>query len=102
MKEEIDVINHLLSVEKNAAVLIDNAVREADSRTSKARNDAAAAYKTQYDECVAVMEKEYQKTIDNVKTKHQQDLEKFKSELENQQNNYKAFNSLMDELLFKD
>ena len=102
MKEEIDVINHLLSVEKNAAVLIDNAVKEADSRTSKARNDAAAAYKAQYDECVAVMEKEYQKTVDDVKTKHQQDLEQFKSELENQKNNYTAFNSLMDKLLFKD
>ena len=102
MKEEIDVINHLLSVEKNAAVLIDNAVREADSRTSKARNEATAAYKTQYDECVAAMYKDYQKTVEQVKQKHQQDFEQFKSELNNQQNNYEAFNSLMDELLFKD
>ena len=102
MNEEIDIINHLLSVEKNAAVLIDNAVREADSRTSKARNEAAAAYKTQYDECVAAMDKDYQKTVEQVKQKHQQDFEQFKSELNNQKNNYEAFNSLMDELLFKD
>ena len=102
MKEEIDIINHLLSVEKNAAVLIDNAVNQADSRTSKARNEAAAAYKTQYDECVAAMEKDYQNTVEQVKQKHQQDFEQFKSELNNQQNNYTAFNSLMDKLLFKD
>ncbi len=102
MKEEIDIINHLLSVEKNAAVLIDNAVREADSRTSKARNEAAATYKSQYDECVAAMEKDYQNTVDQVKEKHQQDFEQFKSELNNQQNNYTSFNSLMDKLLFKD
>ena len=102
MKEEIDVINHLLSVEKNAAVLIDNAVKEADSRTSKARNEAAAAFKTQYDECVAAMDREYHKTVDTIKEKHQQDFEQFKSELQNQQNNYSAFNSLMDKLLFQD
>ena len=102
MKEEIDIINHLLSVEKNAAVLIDNAVREADSRTSKARNEAAAAFKTQYDECVAAMDSEYHKTVDAIKEKHQQDFAQFKSELQNQQNNYSAFNSLMDKLLFED
>ena len=102
MKEEIDVINHLLSVEKNAAVLIDNAVKQADSRTSKARNEAAAAYKAQYEDCVAAMEKDYQSTVEQVKAKHQQDFEQFKTELNNQQNNYTAFNSLMDELLFKD
>ena len=102
MKEEIDIINHLLSVEKNAAVLIDNAVSQADSRTSKARNEAATAFKAQYDQCLAAMEEDYQKTVDQVKTKHQQDFEKFKSQLNNQQNNYTAFNSLMDKLLFKD
>ena len=102
MNEEIDVINHLLSVEKNAAVLIDNAVREADSRTSKARNDAAAEFKVKYDECIAAMEKNYHITVDQVKEKHQQDFEQFKSELNNQQNNYTEFNTLMDKLLFKD
>ena len=102
MKEEIDIINHLLSVEKNAAVLIDNAVKEADSRTSKARNDAAALYKTEYDQCIAAMEKEYEKTVDDVKAKHQQEFEQFKSELNNQPDNYEAFNSLMDKLLLKD
>ena len=102
MKEEIDIINHLLSVEKNAAVLIDNAVQQADSRTSKARNDAAALFKTQYDECVASMEKEYEHSVEMVKTKHHNEFEQFKAELENQQNNYKDFDSLMDKLLFKD
>ena len=102
MKEEIDIINHLLSVEKNAAVLIDNAVQQADSRTSKARNEAAAAYKAQYDECLTAMEKDYQKTVEQVKEKHQQDFEHFKSELSNQENNYKEFNTLMDKLLFQD
>ena len=102
MKEEIDIINHLLSVEKDAAVLIDNAVSQADSRTSKARNDAAASFKSQYDECVASMEKEYQKSVEQVKEKHQKDFEQFKSELNNQQNNYTEFNTLMNKLLFKD
>ena len=40
--QEMGVKVAVASGAKNAAVLIDNAVREADSRTSKARNDAAA------------------------------------------------------------
>ena len=102
MKEEIDIINHLLSVEKNAAVLIDNAVQQADSRTSKARNEAAALFKKEYDACVAGMDEDYHKTLEEVKTKHQQDFEQFKSQLTDKPNNYKAFNTLMDKLLFQD
>ena len=48
------------------------------------------------------MEKDYHITVDQVKEKHQQDFEQFKSELNNQQNNYTEFNTLMDKLLFKD
>ena len=45
MQEEINVIKHLLAVEKESATLIDNAVKEADNRTTEARNQANSQFK---------------------------------------------------------
>ncbi|MBP5602543.1 MAG: hypothetical protein J6X78_07420 [Treponema sp.] len=99
MQEEINVINHLLSVEKNASVLIDNAIREADSRTAQARNQANSQFKTEYDKCVSQMEVDYENTIQSRKAEHEAELEQFKSDLENRTRDYEAFNSLLDNLL---
>ena len=99
MQEEINIINHLLSVEKNASVLIDNAVREADYRTSQSRNQANSQFKTRYDECVSKMEAEYEQKINSIKAAHEKDFEQFKSDLESREQNFKSFNSLLDNLL---
>ena len=101
MQEEINVISHLLSVEKNASVLIDNAVLQADSRTTQARNQANSLFKTEYDECVSKMEADYEKTIQDKKTQHEQELEQFKSDLEGRTRDFKAFNGLLENLLQK-
>ena len=45
---EIDAINHLLEVEKNASALINDAAQEADRRLSEARSKYNAEYKTRY------------------------------------------------------
>ena len=99
MQEEINVISHLLSVEKNASVLIDNAVSEADSRTTQARNQANSQFKTEYDKCLSKMEADYEKTIQERKTQHEQELEQFKSDLEGRNRDNKAFNGLLKNLL---
>ena len=46
---EIDAINHLLEVEKNASALINDAAQEADRRLSEARSKYNSEYKTRYD-----------------------------------------------------
>ena len=101
MQEDINVISHLLSVEKNASVLIDNAVREAESRTAQARNQANSQFKAEYDVCVAKLEADYEETVQRKKSEHEQALEQFKSDLENRTRNYEAFNSLFENLLYK-
>ena len=111
MQEEINVISHLLSVEKDrllkflrtvekdASVLIDNAVREADSRTTQARNQANSQFKSEYDKCLSLMEADYEKTIQQRKAEHEDELEQFKSDLESRTRDYDAFNKLLDNLL---
>ena len=99
MQEEINVISHLLSVEKNASVLIDNTVKEADSRTTQARNQANSQFKSEYDKCLSLMEADYEKTIQQRKAEHEDELEQFKSDLKSRTRDYDAFNKLLDKLL---
>ncbi len=99
MQEEINVISHLLSVEKNASVLIDNAVREADSRTTQARNQANSQFKSEYDKCLSQMEADYENTIQRRKAEHEEELDQFKLDLESRTRDYNAFNKLLDNLL---
>lgn len=98
--EEINVINHLLNVEKNAAVLIDNALKEAENRTSQARNQSNTQFKEKYDSFVADMEAEYNKTVQLKKDEHEKELQSFKDNLQNQKINNSEFNKVLDGLLF--
>ena len=100
MQEEINVIKHLLAVEKDAAVLIDDAVKEADSRTAEAKNKANSLFKQKYDECAASLQHDFEQTVEQKKSEHSKDINQFKSDLEKRSRNYKAFNKVLDGLLF--
>ncbi len=99
MQEEINVIDHLLAVEKNAAVLIDNAVKEADGRIIEARNKANSQFKEQYDDFALSLQKAYEQTVEEKKSEHNKKLEAYKRELENFPRDYQAFDRVLDGLL---
>lgn len=99
MQEEINVINHLLAVEKESAGLIDNAVKQADTRTTQARNTANLQFKQKYDEIAASLQTEFENTIQNKKSEHIKNMDQFKNELENRPRNYEAFNKALNAIL---
>ncbi|MBR5401025.1 MAG: hypothetical protein IK102_04360 [Treponema sp.] len=99
MQEEINVINHLLAVEKESAGLIDNAVKEADARTTQARNQANSQFKQKYDEVAAQLQNEFEQTIEVKKSEHSKQLNQFESQLESRPRNYEAFNKVLDDIL---
>ncbi|MCR4900608.1 MAG: hypothetical protein K5907_07315 [Treponema sp.] len=100
MQEEINVIQHLISVEKDAATLIDDAVKEADARTAEAKNKSNTQFKQQYDECAAALQKEFEHTVEQKKSEHNKSIEQFKADLENQLKDYNEFNKVLNGLLF--
>ena len=99
MQEEINVIKHLLAVEKESATLIDNAVKEADNRTTEARNQANSQFKQKYDEIAATLQKEFEQTIENKKSEHSKQMNEFETLLENRNRNYESFNKVLDDIL---
>lgn len=97
---ELDVINHLLEVEKNASILIDDAMIEADKRIAEARTKYNAEYKEKYDAIVAEKDKTYHEKLDSISANHKKEIEEYKKSLENKNQNTDAFNKVLDDLLF--
>lgn len=96
---ELDAINHLLEVEKNASALINDAQVEADKRLLEARAKYNIEYKTKYDSIAAEMEKEYLKQHDEIEAKYKKEIEDYKASLENKPQNEKAFTDLLEKLI---
>ena len=97
---EIDALNHLLEVEKNATALINDAAEEADRRLSEARAKYNAEYKARYDKEAAELESEYQKAHEQISDKYQKEIDSYKESLAAKPQNSKAFSELLDRLVF--
>ena len=100
MIEEIDAIEHLINVEKDASVMMDDAQKEADSRISKARSLSESQFKEGYDKIVAEVEAEEKKAKTAAAEKHDKDLALYKEQLESCKTDLSSFNSFMDSLVF--
>ena len=97
---EIDAINHLLEVEKNASALINDAAQEADRRLSEARAKYNSEYKARYEKEAARLEAEYQTAHEKIAEKYQKEIDSYKESLAAKPQNSEAFSSLLDRLLF--
>jgi F0F1-type ATP synthase membrane subunit b/b' len=100
--EEINVIAHLLQVEKNASLLIDNALKEAEQKLAQARSQANLEFKQKYEACVGNLENEYNQKLNEIQTEHDKLFDDFKESLQSQPKNNARFNNLLESLLFAD
>jgi vacuolar-type H+-ATPase subunit H len=98
---EIDAINHLLEVEKNASALINDAAQEVDRRLSEAHSKYNTEYKARYDEVAARLEAEYQQKLNSTSDKYQKEIDSYKESLAAKPQNYEAFSSLLDKLILQ-
>ena len=97
---EIDAINHLLEVEKNASTPINDAAMEAERRLSQARAKYNSDYKARYDEIAAQLESEYQNNHQQIADKYLKEIDSYKESLAAKPQNSEAFSSLLDKLIF--
>lgn len=97
---EIDAINHLLEVEKNAAALISDAAEEADRRLTQARAKYNQEYKSRYDQKASRLEKEYQEAHEKIAEKYQKEIDSYKASLEAKPQDTAAFAETLNRLIF--
>ena len=97
---EIDTINHLLEVEKNASALISDAALEVDRRLSEAHSKFNSEFKEHYEKEVSKLEAEYNSNHNQIQEKYQKEIDSYKDFLAAKPQNKEAFSSLLDRLIF--
>lgn len=98
---ELDEINRLLEVEKQAAALIEDAMTEADKILSEAHVKYNEQYKSQTEKLTEKLTQEYNSSLEEIKKNHQKEIEDFKSDLEKKELNKADFDALLNKLLFE-
>ena len=96
---ELDAINHLLEIEKNASILVNEAHVEADKRISLARAQFSAKSKDNLEKISEELEIEYQNKIDSISKKYADEFNEYKLSLEKKVLNKKDFSELLEKLL---
>ena len=96
---ELDAINHLLEIEKNASILVNEAHVEADKRISLSRAQFSAKYKDNLEKISEELEIEYQNKIDSISKKYADEFNEYKLSLEKKVLNKKDFSELLEKLL---
>ncbi|MCR4741627.1 MAG: hypothetical protein K5866_01980 [Treponema sp.] len=97
---ESDIINHLLEVEKNASILIDDALKEAERNKAKALSEFNKIYKEKFDKEINEKSQYYENLIQETKDNHQKELNQYKEILSSKSLNIAAFNKEVESLLF--
>jgi len=97
---ELDIINHLLSIEKDASSLINDAQIEAEKRVSDAKVKYNSEYKEKYEAIVKDLESDFQTEMEQIKAAHDKEIKDYENELESCEKNATNFNQVLDKLLF--
>lgn len=100
MAEEVDIIRHLLDVEHNASSMLVDSQKEADKRTSAARAKADADFKSQYSQICLKIESDEKSEKENLNSKHNEVISKFKEGLDCIPKQVEPFNNLLEKILF--
>ena len=100
MNEEVNVIGHLLDVEKNAEQLVSDAQIEASKRISAAKATSDGEYKKLYADLAVRLEQEYQEKIAEISASHRKELEVYKDKIRSSEKDAKSFHELLDSILF--
>lgn len=98
-EQEIDVIGHLIDVERNAASLLADAQAEADKRISSARAKADEMYRAQYTAIVDSEEAAYAQKSDELKRQCEKTITDYKTRIGAVAKDTAAFTALLDKLL---
>lgn len=98
--EELDVLQHLLEVEKSAAELVFSAQEEADRRVADSARRLRADWQARYEAASAELESETVKKREEAKAARDQELASYRKELSGRSVNIEQFNRLCEDFFF--
>lgn len=100
--DEQDVLQHLLDVEAQASVLVDDAQAEADKRIAGGEKKNRALYDERYSHEVAELDHRFEKEIAAIKAGYSRELEAYRNSLSSLAADQPAFDRLAESFLLRD
>lgn len=97
----VDVISHLIKIEKRAAEFMQQAHTEADERIAKARAMVDVEFKEAYDQLVSEFEMEYDEQTQALQQQYTQEFNDFVNEVMESPQDTNAMRALVIDLLEK-
>jgi hypothetical protein len=98
----VDVLQHLLEIEAQAAALVDDAQAEADKRIKASEERNRERYEEEYRRRVEQLETGYREKIGAAKTEYQTKLDAYRKSLDAIPLHFDDFSCLAEKLLFGD
>lgn len=99
-RDESEVIKLLLNFEKEASLIVDEAMVESEKRISNAKSTANSDFQRKYESIVQDMEADYNQKILEIENNHTKKLEEYKNSLETKNQNKQAFFTFVDSVFF--
>lgn len=100
VNSQIDILNHLLEVEKDVSLLIEQAVTDSEKKISDAKVTANAKFQKQNALTQSELEKDYEVKLQALKDNRDKTIQNFTDSLHNRKQDTNALNKCLDALLF--
>jgi F0F1-type ATP synthase membrane subunit b/b' len=100
--DNTEVLGHLLQIESEAALLVNEAQAEADRRTTEAEQRNRAAFDERCRKESERLENEFLKIVELVRQRYSEEIEAYKNELSSIAVDNGRFSALLDRYLAED
>ncbi|MCL1812204.1 MAG: hypothetical protein FWG29_01640 [Treponema sp.] len=100
--DDPDILRHLLEIENQAAILVDDAQAEADRRTKEAEEKNRIVFDESYQKLASELEAEYLNSVDAVKHEYNKILDEYRASLDSMPQQNENFSSLAFSLLMEE
>jgi len=99
-KKEIEILEHLLEVEKNAEILTLDAQSEADKRIGLAKSKADEQFKLEFTKLVSEYESNYENKIKEIDIQSKLTIKDFEEKVLSYKKTRDEFNDFLEKILF--
>lgn len=100
MSDEMDIIQHLLDIEREASRTLIDAQTEADAKITAARTEAEKKFKARYSELVTEIDRKANDEKAKITEGHDNEIRSFQDELHKTVQDKSAFSELLEKLLY--
>ena len=97
--DDHEILQHLLSLDAQAAALVDDAQAEADRRIAEGEKRSRLRYDEAYAGEIEALEKSFIRDIDAVRKDYREQLDRYRENLKNMPLDAGAFSSLAEKFL---